>query len=108
MFLTKNPRRYADFDFPENCWLGTTYTGNELSWICSHGAKNFISFEPMMGAFYSKGLKNYIDKIDLVIVGAMTQNGKNNIVPKPEWIQSVRDVVPEEKIFWKDNIKKYL
>lgn len=28
-FLTKNPKRYKDFVFPVNCWLGVTITSNK-------------------------------------------------------------------------------
>ena len=24
LFLTKNPKRYREFEFPKNCWLGAT------------------------------------------------------------------------------------
>ena len=29
LWLTKNPERYADFTWPENCWLGTSVTGED-------------------------------------------------------------------------------
>ena len=31
IFLTKNPSRYAEFDFPKNCWLGTSTTGRDYN-----------------------------------------------------------------------------
>ena len=43
--------------------------------------------------------------IDLVIVGAQTSP---NVKPQPEWIQSIRDNVPADKIYWKRNIQAYL
>jgi hypothetical protein len=34
--------------------------------------------------------------------------GPGAIPPKPEWIQSIKDNVLGDKIFWKNNIRKYL
>jgi len=111
MFLTKNPQRYSEFEFPKNCWLGATLTGepsckdwpNDLKRDVMgnlYGLKNktFISIEPLLGPFYGH-LYTYVD---LVIVGAMT--GANAVKPKKEWIDSIK----HPNIFYKDNIKKYL
>jgi len=49
-------------------------------------------------------LKPVMDTLDLVIVGAMTGNGKKNVIPKKEWIENI--IHPN--IFYKNNIKKYL
>jgi protein gp37 len=111
-FLTKNPRRYQFFYFGENCKLGATITGSE-DWkqheksgylidanINSPKARTFISIEPLQGS-----LHRFYNSIDQVIVGAQTNP---DVAPKPEWIQSVKDNVPTEKIYWKKNIKRYL
>lgn len=108
-FLTKNPERYLEFDFPENCWLGTTCESwakyERVIWLIekkmASGNKTFISIEPLLGEWKWKFQK---DKkfIDLVIVGAMT--GPNAIEPKQEWIKSIK----HKNIFYKNNIKKYL
>lgn len=117
-FLTKNPKRYSEFDFPDNCWLGITLTGENkkdksidqyvksYKELCdcatleykSGGDYKFISIEPLLGSF------KYIDieYADLVIVGAMTGSGA--IEPKKEWINSIK----HKNIFYKSNIKKFL
>jgi len=117
MFLSKGFGSYDWFVLPPNCITGITIAGiegditNVNTAFCSDEINNFISYnnrcflsiEPLLG---------YIPKInehknlERVIVGAMT--GSNAIVPQKKWIQSVRDNVPEEKIYWKNNIKKYL
>ena len=105
-FLTKNPKRYLEFVFPQNCWLGVTITDGSLQAkfnverLRQHGKNNFkfISFEPLMGNVSEINLSG----IDLVIVGAMT--GQGAIKPKKEWIESIK----HKNIFWKNNIKKYL
>ena len=105
-FLTKNPERYFDFDFPKNCWLGLTIDGTEsnivaqvkLSALEHQPNYKFISFEPLLGFVGHLGLS----KIDLVIVGAMT--GAGAIEPKKFWIDSIEHL----NIFYKKNIRKYL
>lgn len=55
VFLTKNPKRYNNFKFPKNCWLGTTVDGtiktiNNLRDIhlVEHNLIKFVSFEPIL------------------------------------------------------------
>ena len=85
--LTKNPKRYADFDFTEykNCWCGTTVDGtlrtkdNISILVNSVGADNnkFISFEPLI-----KQPKINIDdfaKLDWIIIGADSNTGAAEI-----------------------------
>lgn len=106
MFLTKNPSRYNEFNFYENCWLGTTveipnWKGMQRLMDFSAIAtpsKKFISIEPLLGSF----MLNDLQQFDLVIVGAMT--GPGAIKPKREWIESIKS----DNIFYKENIKQYL
>ncbi|GAJ14303.1 unnamed protein product [marine sediment metagenome] len=59
MFLTKNPGRYHEFTFSENCWLGATVErlNDEGYDRMSHlnatktNAKKFLSIEPILGSF---------------------------------------------------------
>ncbi len=59
----------------------------------------FVSFEPVSGKIV------YIpnDLIDFVIVGADSRK-HNPIVPKKEWIKSIK----HDNIYFKSNIKRYL
>lgn len=111
MFLTKNPKRYSEFNFPDNCWLGATLTGESLgfNWpddlvgdpsLHLHGLKNktFLSLEPLLGSFHG----HLFDFVDKIIVGAMS--GPGAIKPKKDWIESIK----HRNIFYKENIKKYL
>jgi len=103
-FLTKNPKRYSEFKFPKNCWLGVTLTNSKVQsvWKLNELKKKknykFVSFEPLLD--YMSLLD--LSEIDLVIVGAMT--GPGTIEPKKEWIDSIK----HKNIFYKSNIKKYL
>lgn len=54
-FLTKNPSRYLEFDFPLNCWLGTTIDREEKYaersapfWKMNGNHVHFVSFEPLL------------------------------------------------------------
>ncbi len=106
-FLTKNPKRYSEFEFPQNCWLGITIDGTEplveqvkkREYLLTKTDNfKFISFEPLLGKVSIVRIK----KVDLVIVGAMT--GQGAVVPEKEWIKSIK----HKNIFYKNNIKKYL
>jgi protein gp37 len=103
MFLTKNPRRYLEFEFPENCQLGITMENDteymRLTYLRKKNNYKFISCEPLLGDMSRIDFKN---NVNLVIVGAMT--GPGAIKPKKEWIDSIK----HPNIFYKNNIKKYL
>jgi protein gp37 len=103
LFLTKNPRRYLQFDFPDNVMLGTTLCRN-VDFIVDYAEiypllephKTFISVEPILSDFNGCYLV-----ADLVIVGAMT--GPHPVAPKREWIESIKC----KNIYYKKNILKY-
>jgi protein gp37 len=105
MFLSKNFLSYYGFNWPKNTMQGLTLTKTdgfikELDFDSM--PRPFISLEPLLGEVKYIS-PNFVEK---VIVGAMT--GPGAIIPRPEWMQSVIDHVPPEKIYWKNNIKKYL
>lgn len=105
MFLTKNGKRLYDFDFPSNCAVGVTVTSYKDVMnitainMLNTDAKKFVSIEPIMSDF--SGIEF---NVDTAIVGAMTNQGKNNIIPKKNWINSIN----HNNIHFKKNIKKYL
>ena len=106
MFLTKYPERYNQFEFPGNCWLGSTVEIPDqkgmqrlmdISAIQSK-AKKFLSIEPVLGSFE---LIDLID-FDLVIVGIMTGTGA--IKSEKSWIESVK----HDNLLIKNNAMKCL
>lgn len=108
MLLSKNYLSYSQFsNWPDNCILGLTINFldyrnlSTVEYFLKCYKRTFLSIEPLLG----KINKFKINNCERIFVGAM--KCKNAIKPKPEWIKSIRDNVPEEKIFWKDNIKKY-
>ena len=98
-FLTKNPKRYRNFYFPYNCWLGATVeSGNKLGRIeamkgLSQNA-TFLSIEPLLGDFSGIDLSGFAQ----IIVGADSSVGASK--PKQAWVDSIR----HRNIFYKKNL----
>jgi len=102
LFLTKNPARYENFNFPKNCWLGQTITGGYgdvylpiKTNIC------FISYEPMFAP-----LEHSIMHYDWIVCGGLTGE-KTKSPHKKEWIDKIVENGKKYnvKIFIKDNAK---
>ncbi len=111
MFLTKNPKRYREFEFPPNCWLGTTV--NKQSEVvritelvenkyATHNIK-FISFEPLYGEIRML-FPDPEHVVHWIIIGAQTNPYRP---PEPEWvkllIQQARSI--GAAVFLKDNLR---
>jgi protein gp37 len=111
MFLSKNPMAYFGYKWPPNTMQGLTMTLTQTE-HCQQENKSammeyrrpFLSLEPLLGTLKITVMPEH--QFELVIVGAMT--GPGAVPPKQEWIQSIKDNVPAEKIYFKNNIKKYL
>lgn len=106
LFLTKNPARYREFEFPGNCWLGTTITSDKDSWraeaLLSAKGKApvlFLSIEPLLGK-----LTIPLEGFQWIIVGAQT--GKNPVMPDKGWIEEIltRARIAAVPVFMKTNI----
>jgi len=110
MFCSKNTSSYYAIPLPSNTMQGLTVTLKDrlkdLDEIILHAMRPrpFLSIEPIMGSLPRVDYSMF----EHVIVGAMTGCGKDNVIPKQEWIESIRENCPAEKVHWKDNIKKYL
>jgi protein gp37 len=104
MFLTKNPRRYLQFDYPDNVMLGMTLTNKAdyekhfKTMMLLEPFKTFVSIEPILGDFERAG---WGLKFNLVIIGAQT--GRKPIIPERKWIDSFY----HPNIYYKKNILKY-
>lgn len=103
-FLSKRPYYFQYFNFPENVWLGTSISearfASRVTDLLYCGCKftRFVVVEPLLGSMEGVDLS----EIDHVFVGAQT--GPVSIVPKAEWIASVK----HPNLIYKENIKKYL
>jgi len=105
--LSKRPKRYARFVYPENVWLGasmsTTYEAYrvlELDKVLGRNIK-FVSIEPI-----HEQIDFWFSKVDWIIVGAETGHRVGKIVPKKEWIEALVFNAKEEgiPIFLKNNL----
>ena len=94
IFLSKCPERYAEFDFPESCWLGVTVTGEEkdytskiMNMINQKKGKNllFISMEPLLKRFWTV----YLLDFNWWILGALTGSQAKKYPVDREWIESL-------------------
>jgi protein gp37 len=105
LFLTKNPLRYSEFVFPDNCFLGATVERRsymdkikELKRSNWNGNNLFISVEPLLTTMVDVDFSG----IDFLIVGA--DSSKKPVIPAKDWIKSIKHPV----IYYKENILKYL
>ncbi len=108
LFLTKNPKRYNEFEFPENAWLGTTINSQKdiarLASLSSIPCDNitFVSFEPLYSAIRLKFFR--FKPPDWIIIGAQS---RPEFQPEQEWVADLIAQAREigAKVFLKNNLK---
>ena len=91
LFLTKNPERLLAWgDFPDNCWVGVSATGNKayhtaIEVLSEIDAKiKYLSIEPFLERIV---VDDYvINAADWLIIGSQT---KPTVYPKIEWVQEI-------------------
>jgi protein gp37 len=109
IFLTKNPKRYSEFSFSENSWVGATIDTQDRVESTYQGllecdAKvRFISFEPLKGPIE---LPEDMP-IDWIIIGG--QRGSNREPagqPKWAWVEDLTNQARKlgVKVYWKPNL----
>lgn len=119
MFLTKDPKRYAelrakDIQPPANSWIGTSATTDTeakeqtlaLSECWNVNANWFVSVEPLLEPMSSEALED-LSAMHWVIVGAETGNSKNKVRPKREWIDDIVTVCADygTPVFMKESLR---
>jgi len=100
-FLTKNPKRYVEFEFPDNCILGTTiesqfpsFRAQELIDATAHrNNKLFVCFEPLLS-----DIQIDMTALSWIIIGAMTGPEADKYRPKREWIEHLVNQAQELNI----------
>jgi len=111
IFLTKNPSRYKEFIFPENCWLGTSIESNDnlgrlYDLVRSTREKNptFVSFEPLLTEM--RDIEYYQTELEFIswaIIGGLTPKKQHKDIWALNLIWYLRQFkIP---IFLKDNLK---
>lgn len=114
LFLTKNPKRYADLAnagklpraslFP-NFWFGSTVTREGSPFFGEAVSYNtFLSIEPLMEPL-NAGLGSF-GGVRWIIVGAMTGPGKKDHQPKREWVENIVETaaLTQAAVFMKENL----
>jgi len=109
IFLSKNPARYEECEWPANCWVGVTvensYAATRLVYIAKiKAAVRFVSFEPLLGPVEISDLANLKD-LHWVIIGAQTGPGAKP--PAPGWVKKIigQARAADIPIFLKNNLK---
>ena len=101
LLLTKRPENVGAMapwreEWPSNVWLGTTVENQQrlderLPHLVEHPAVvRFLSIEPLLGPL---DMRNYLDRIQWVIVGGETGHGSRPTLI--EWARQVRDQCQE-------------
>jgi protein gp37 len=108
--LSKNPIRYWEFEWPSNCWLGTSVDGTEftkknvskLMDNCDDKNIRFVSLEPMQSMPFLGG---FLSSVDWIIIGGRT--GKRPFRPPSIWTDAVVNFARKNNIavFVKDNAR---
>jgi hypothetical protein len=107
MFLTKNPKRLAEIDWPANSWVGTTVDRQDrvepAVEIFSQldAPVKFLSCEPMLQELTFPTMACF----NLIIIGAQTGAGGRQ--PKLQWVESLVDQARSGdcRIYTKPNLK---
>jgi protein gp37 len=92
LFLTKNPKRLIDIDWPNNAWVGTTVDVQARVNIAQEAFKKvnakvkFLSCEPLQERLTFTDLSMF----DWIIIGGRSRNTKlPEFQPKWEWVESL-------------------
>jgi len=113
LFLTKNPKRYLEFAFPSNCWLGASAdtqarANNAMDTFNRLSGKNirFLSCEPLMEPL---NLGTGIANIDWIIIGGRSKStGMPAGQPEWGWVENllfqVRNLQSNSKVYFKPNL----
>ena len=110
LFLTKNPKRLVNIQWPENAWVGTTVDCQarvkpaEEAFEKIKAKVKFLSCEPLSEKITFTNLKLF----DWVIVGARSKTTEvPEMQPKSEWVKSLMHQAWDAgcKIYCKPNLK---
>lgn len=104
-FLTKNPKRYLEFEFSDNCWIGASATDQTMYDSAMDvfdefdATVKYLSCEPLLD-------KIVLSKpVDWLIIGACSFPKKQQ--PEQDWVLDMIEFADVHKIpvFLKPNLK---
>jgi protein gp37 len=127
IFLTKNPRRYLEIDFPKNAWVGATADTQERADVAlevfsklhyglakvERPAVLFLSIEPMrekldLSGAVQGGPAYFLSVVDWIIIGGQSDSsGEPERQPEWDWVETVLNQAREAdcKVYFKPNLK---
>ena len=103
LFLTKNYRRYGEFEVPrkENMWYGVSVTREsqmDSYDVFFSTAYTFASIEPILEDLKPNKHKGLFHSMDWIIIGAETGRRKNKVSPKRKWIEDIVKICKEMNV----------
>jgi protein gp37 len=115
LFLTKNPKRYLEFEFPKNSWLGVTVNrqsmvkdAEETFEVLNDSYRmptvSFVSCEPLLEDVEF----TYISLFSWLIIGGGSKSTRTpETQPKWEWVASLLNQAYSCgcKVYFKPNLK---
>jgi protein gp37 len=109
LFLTKNPKRMVDIDWPKNAWVGTTVDvqhrvkAAEEAFRQINASVRFISCEPLQENIVFDSMEMF----DWIIIGGRSRcSSLPEFQPKWEWVESLLAQAREHnlKVYFKPNL----
>lgn len=109
LFLTKFPKRMAEFDIPENAWMGTTVDlqarvkNAEAAFSRVTAGVRWLSVEPMLEPLRF----NRMDLFQWIVIGGASRSSKTpDWTPPFEWIADLVKQAREAgtKVYFKTNL----
>jgi protein gp37 len=87
VFLTKNPSRYKEFEYPSNVYLGVTVESPDKLWraeaLRDLPYKKFCSIEPILGDFAGVDLSMF----DWIVAGYLLRHKPTKL--ERSWMRSI-------------------
>lgn len=109
LFLTKNPKRLLDFEFPVNAWVGTTVDIQKRVQPAMETFKNvkatvkFLSCEPLQEHLTFSDMSMF----DWIIIGGRSASSKlPAFQPEWKWVENLLDQAEKDnlKVYFKPNL----
>ena len=122
IFLTKNPKRYAELRAkgiqpPANGFIGTSATISaeaiartlDLSECWNVLAQWFVSVEPIHERMSGEALED-LSAMHWVIIGAETGNRKGKVISERAWVQEIADTCAKvgTPVFMKESLRELM